>query len=174
MSDNLYNEEKKSKDADPERWKEFMKMRKSQGPEWINTLIHATSTKGGNAGSGRATQAYNAMQKLDVLKQESSMTGSCQSKSFNARMYTQKLQQEWGWDPKDANEEWERLLAAADPDKIEHKPTKPGRKMEPWLYLRDKDLLIGSQGLAHSSEIHLQDKIKKTRKLQTSRVPKMD
>ncbi|CAE7193620.1 unnamed protein product [Symbiodinium natans] len=163
VSDNLYTEEKKQQTSNPNpaRWKKFMGMRKAQNAEWVNTLIHATPAKGGNPGSGRATGSYDSMQASDILKQESSLTGQFQSKSFNARMYTKKIQEEWGWDPVEANEEWQRLLAATPEDKVIQKPTLPGRKMEPWIFAHDIDVLIGSQGLSHASQIQLNDKVKK-------------
>ena len=52
VSDNVYDDEKKLKESNPERWKRFMAMRKLQGDEWVRILIDAERTKGGNKDPG--------------------------------------------------------------------------------------------------------------------------
>ena len=161
VSDNVYNEEKKKKASDPERWKRFMQIRKAQGDEWVRILVEAEATKGGNPGSGRATATFNAMQSVQSVAQTSSMDAQFRAKSMNCRMYMDKIMKEWGWDVKDAGEEWKRVLASTPKHKIHERPTAPGRKMEPWIYVHDVDELIGSQGISHSNRIDLSEKPKK-------------
>ncbi|CAE7257737.1 unnamed protein product [Symbiodinium sp. CCMP2592] len=164
VSDNLYTAEKKLKDQEPDRWKRFMNIRKQQGPEWQRMLVEAEPAKGGNPGSGRKTGNYQAIQEVTVLSQQSSMTANFQNKSMNRRMYITKITSEWGWDPKDASEEWKRVLAATPDACIEQKPTAPGRQLEPWIYIHDFDTLLGSQGLAHQHQVQLKEKEKKNPK----------
>ena len=164
VSDNVYNDEKKTKEQDPERWKRFMAMRKNQGQDWVEILISAELTKGSNPGKGHATGSFHAQINISSVRQESKMTGEFHSKSMNMRMFLRKLREEWGWDAKEAGEEWKRLLAAAPKEHIIEHPTLPGRKMEEWLYVHDFDELVGSQGVAHASEVQLREKEKRNPK----------
>ena len=159
----MYNDEKKTKEQDPERWKRFMAMRKNQGQDWVEILISAELTKGSNPGKGHATGSH-AQINVSSVRQESKMTGEFHSKSMNMRMFLRKLREEWGWDAKEAGEEWKRLLAAAPKEHIIEHPTLPGRKMEEWLYVHDFDELVGSQGVAHASEVQLREKEKRNPK----------
>ena len=161
VSDNLYNDEKKAKAQDPDRWKRFMAMRKAQGPDWIQALIDAEAAKGGNPGSGRSTGSYVAMVSTNTLSQRSSIDSEFFNKLMNARMFAKKIREEWGWEPKDTNEEWKRLVASAPREHIIRRNTLPGRKEEPWIYIHDFDAIVGGQGLRHSSDIQMREKEKK-------------
>ena len=164
VSDNVYNDEKKKKAADPERWKRFMLIRKQQGPEWVDILVQAEAAKGGNPGSGKNTGTFTAMVSVNVVKQESGIAAGLHVKSMNCRMFMKKIKEEWGWESKEAAEEWRRLLAATAPHKITQRPTLPGRQLEPWIYVHDFDELVTSQGLTHSNEVHMREKEKKNPK----------
>ena len=164
VSDNLYTEERRNKDKDPEKFKKFMQMRKEQGQEWIRVLVEAEATKGGNLGSGRATGSFNCMVEKQTMSQTSGIAAKFFNKQMNCRMFMNKIMEEWGWDTKDAAEEWKRKVAATPPDQIVQKPTAPGRKMEDWILVHDFDAVEGSQGLSHRHDVELQEKAKKNPK----------
>lgn len=160
VCDNVYNEQKKIKDTDPDRWQKFLQNRKKVTPEFITMLVAAEVTKAG-AGRGVKTSTFNAMSMIETLRQRTSVDASCLMKQFNARKYINKCAEDFGWSAAEAGAEFQRLLAATDPSQVFQRPTLPGKKMEPWIYIHDEDQLVTSQGLEHHRDMQLAEKAKK-------------
>eukprot|EP00969_Alexandrium_andersonii_P352150 15437038-Alexandrium_andersonii.AAC.1 len=76
-------------------------------------------------------------------------------------MFIQKCESDFGWGAVEAAEEWKRHLDATDPAQIRRKPTLPGKKMEPWIYLHAEDVIKVGQGLEHRQQVQFLEKQKK-------------
>ena len=163
VNDNLYTEEKKYKESDPERWKKFMMDRKKLGPDYISLILCAEPVKAGR-GRGIKQGSFNAMQEMESIARKTEMNGQLQMKLSNFRMFAKKLADDWGWDVKAAREEFDKLLADVATDDIYEKPTLPGRKMEPWIFVHWDDLLNGIQAVSQLREVNFTGKVKRNPK----------
>ena len=160
VSDNVYNDEKKFKTSDPDRWAKYNAGKKKLTAEYIGMLVQAEVTKGG-AGRGVKTSNFNAMQAMETLSQSTNVDTLARFKLANARIYLQKAEKNWGWSAAEAGEEFKRLLAATPPDKVFYKPTLPGKEKEPWIYCHFTDEIVAGQGLTHTRSLQLTEQQKK-------------
>jgi hypothetical protein len=154
VSDNVYNDVKKSTGGTGEDWETFKDQKKRSSPEYLNMIVAATDAKEG-AGRGKATATFNAIQHLKQRVTASTVRVG-KKKAFKTFVgFSNHCKTEFGWLPGRCKQEWDYLKSMSPADDIKTTMDRLTGEAVEWLRICIEDYAMAENVTTEQDWMHV-------------------